>query len=112
MGARERCFFGKYRREEDEETMSLNPEIDLVFAHNDRMAKGVYKVVKVMGKEKEISFVRIGGLAGEGCDVDMILSDKLLASFVNVIGGGKIVELPKGEKLVLNILIDKCIVEV
>lgn len=42
----------------------------------------------------------------------MILSDKLITSFVNATEGDKIVELSKGEKLVLNILVDKCIVEV
>lgn len=76
-----------------EEAMSLNSEINLVFAHNDRMAKGAYKVVKAMGKEKEISFVGIDGLAEEGYGVDMILNGMLVASFVNATGGDKIVEL-------------------
>lgn len=76
-----------------EEAMSLNPDIDLVFAHNDRMAKGAYKVVKARGKEKAISFVGIDGLAEDGYGVDMILNGMLVASFVNATGGDKIVEL-------------------
>ena len=46
-----------------EEALLLNPEIDLVFAHNDRMAKGAYKVVKAKGREKEITFVPVAGYA-------------------------------------------------
>ena len=76
-----------------EEALSLNPEIDLVFAHNDRMAKGAYKAVKAAGREKEIPFVGIDALAEEGYGVDMILQDILVASFVNPTGGDKIMEL-------------------
>lgn len=60
------AFLEGIREKKMEEAMSLNLEIDLVLAHNDRMVKGVYKVVKVMGKEKEISFVGIDGLPEEG----------------------------------------------
>lgn len=70
-----------------EEALLLNPEIDLVFAHNDRMAKGAYKVVKAKGREKEITFVGIDGLAEDGYGVDMILDGVLAASFVNATGG-------------------------
>ncbi len=76
-----------------EEALLLNPEIDLVFAHNDRMAKGAYKVVKAMGREKEMTFVGIDGLAEDGYGVDMILDGVLAASFVNATGGDKIMDL-------------------
>ena len=42
-----------------EEALLLNPEIDLVFAHNDRMAKGAYKVVKAKGGKKMAFCIRI-----------------------------------------------------
>ena len=76
-----------------DEALRLNPEIDLVFAHNDRMAKGAYKAVKAAGREKEIPFVGIDALAEEGYGVDMILDGMLIASFVNPTGGDKIMEL-------------------
>ena len=86
-------FLGSIGEKKMEEALLLNPEIDLVFAHNDRMAKGAYKVVKAKGREKEITFVGIDGLAEDGYGVDMILDGVLAASFVNATGGDKIMEL-------------------
>lgn len=84
-----------------EEALLLNPEIDLVFAHNDRMAKGAYKAVKAAGRETEIPFVGIDALAEDGYGVDMILDGMLVATYVNPTGGDIIMELA------MNILQDK-----
>lgn len=74
-----------------EEALSLNTDIDLVFAHNDRMAKGAYK--SSIRRGRNIPFVGIDALPGEGYGIDMILDDMLVASFVNPTGGDKIIDL-------------------
>jgi signal transduction histidine kinase/DNA-binding response OmpR family regulator/ABC-type xylose transport system substrate-binding protein len=76
-----------------EEALRLNPHIDLVYAHNDRMAKGAYKAVKTAGREKEMSFVGIDGLAEDGYGVDMVLEGILAVTFVNATGGDKIMDI-------------------
>ena len=50
-----------------EEALNANPEgIDVVYGHNDPMAYGAYLAAKEKGREKDILFVGIDGLAHEG----------------------------------------------
>jgi multiple sugar transport system substrate-binding protein len=43
-----------------------NPNIDLVYAHNDPMAFGAYQAAKDEGREKDIFFLGIDAIPGEG----------------------------------------------
>lgn len=76
-----------------EEALSACDEIDLVFALNDRMAKGAYRAARRAGREKDFPFVGIDALPGEGYGVEMVMNDMLLATFVNPTGGDKIVSM-------------------
>jgi ribose transport system substrate-binding protein len=53
-------------RTEMESALAVNPEIDLVYAHNDPSAHGAYLAAKAAGREKDIVFVSIDGLPQEG----------------------------------------------
>ena len=50
------------------EALTANPagSIDVVYAHNDPMAYGAYLAAKEKGREKEMVFVGVDGLADEG----------------------------------------------
>jgi ribose transport system substrate-binding protein len=53
-------------RTEMESALAVNPDIDLVYAHNDPSAHGAYLAAKAAGREKDIVFVSIDGLPQEG----------------------------------------------
>ena len=53
-------------RLEMESALSVQPRIDLVFAHNDPGAHGAYLAAEAAGRERDIIFVGIDGLAQEG----------------------------------------------
>ncbi|CAG4908214.1 substrate-binding domain-containing protein [Paraburkholderia gardini] len=46
--------------------LRVNPQVDVVFAHNDPMAYGAYLAAKDAGVEKKIRFVGADGLPNEG----------------------------------------------
>ena len=53
-------------RTEMESALAVNPDIDLVYAHNDPSAHGAYLAAKAAGREKDILFLSIDGLPQEG----------------------------------------------
>ena len=75
-----------------------NIKVDVVFAHNDRMAVGAYNAAKNLGREKDIAFVGIDALSGKDGGIEQVLKDRLLATFIYPTGGDKII------RLALNIL--------
>ena len=68
------------------------PEIDMVFAHNDRMAAGAYEAAVKYGREKEMLFVGIDALAGEGYGVEQVASGQLDATFIYPTGGDRVMQ--------------------
>lgn len=73
--------------------LSRQDELDLVFAHNDRMAKGAYQAAYARGREKDMLFVGIDALPGKGYGVEQILNGELEASFIYPTGGDKILQI-------------------
>ena len=93
-----------------------HPDIDLLVAQNDRMAMGAYQAAKRQGREKEMVFVGVDALTGEGFGVDMVARGVLDATFIYPTGGDKIVDVAmailKGkpydkETLLSTALVDK-----
>jgi ribose transport system substrate-binding protein len=77
-------------RSEMESALAVNPQIDLVYAHNDPSAHGAYLAAKAAGRENEIIFVGIDGLPQEG---QVYVRQGLLeASFEYPTGGREAVE--------------------
>ncbi len=72
--------------------LRISPQIDLVFAQNDRMALGAYEVAKEQGREKEMLFVGIDALPGEGYGVEKVVEGVLDATFIYPTGGEKVMQ--------------------
>ena len=73
--------------------LHLYPHIDLVFAHNDRMAAGAYHAALRQGREKGMLLIGVDALPGEGRGVDMVARGQLDATFIDPTGGDKVVQV-------------------
>lgn len=73
-------------KREMESALSRFDDIDLVYAHNDPAAHGAWLAAKAAGREKDIIFVGIDGLAHEG--QVYVKQGILAASFEYPTGGG------------------------
>ncbi len=77
-------------RKEMESALARYETIDLVYAHNDPGAHGAYLAAKAVGREKDIVFVGIDGLAQEG--QAYVAQGIMSASFEYPTGGGKAID--------------------
>jgi signal transduction histidine kinase/DNA-binding response OmpR family regulator len=84
-----------------DEALNKNQYIDLVFAHNDRMAIGAYNAANRRNKINGIYFIGIDALPGNNGGIEQVLDHKLEATFIYPTGGDKIIQLA------LNILQQK-----
>lgn len=62
-------------------------DIDLVYGHNDPMAYGAYLAAKDAGREKDIKFIGVDGLPGEG--VKWVDDGQLTATFLYATPGAE-----------------------
>ncbi|PSJ64412.1 substrate-binding domain-containing protein [Kumtagia ephedrae] len=67
--------------------LKSNEKIDLVYGHNDPMAYGAYLAAKDAGREKEIKFIGIDALPGEG--VTWVKNGELTATFLYATPGAE-----------------------
>ncbi len=78
-----------------------NEKIDLVYGHNDPMAYGAYLAAKDVGREKDIKFIGIDALPGEG--VTWVNKGELTATFLYATPGAEglrqALKFLKGEKV-------------
>jgi ribose transport system substrate-binding protein len=77
-------------RKEMESALATQPQIDVVFAHNDPGAHGAYLAAKQAGREKAMKFVGIDALPHEG--VEYVRQGLLDATFRYPTGGAEAVE--------------------
>lgn len=73
--------------------LHVYPNIDLVFAQNDRMAVGAYQAALKHKREKDILFVGIDALPGEEYGIDQVQKGILDVSFIYPTGGDKALQL-------------------
>ncbi|SBW03486.1 substrate-binding domain-containing protein [uncultured Dysgonomonas sp.] len=73
--------------------LNSTDSIDLVFVQNDRMAKGAFEEATKEDRAKNIYFLGIDGLPGPGEGIDMVLQNKLEATFLYPTGGDKTIQL-------------------
>lgn len=64
-----------------------NEKIDVVYGHNDPMAYGAYLAAKDVGREKDIKFIGIDALPGEG--VTWVKNGELTATFLYATPGAE-----------------------
>jgi signal transduction histidine kinase/DNA-binding response OmpR family regulator len=79
--------------EKMEEILADYPEINAVYAHNDRMAMGAYNAAYRRNKEKNIYFIGIDALPGKDGGIEQVLDNKLKATFIYPTNGDKIIRL-------------------
>lgn len=73
--------------------LSLYPQVDLIFAHNDRMAYGAYLAARQRGREKEISFIGIDAVPGKNNGVELVSAGILDATFIYPTDGDKVIRM-------------------
>lgn len=73
--------------------LTHHPKVDMVVAQNDRMALGAYRAAKKRNRNKDILFVGVDALSGEGMGVDLVLKGVLDASFIYPTAGDSLVQL-------------------
>ena len=64
----------------------------MVYCQNDRMAAGAYEAAVKYGREKEMLFVGIDALAGEGYGIAQVASGQLDATFIYPTGGDRVMQ--------------------
>ena len=65
--------------------------VDVVFCHSDLAAVGAYEAAKELHKEREIRFLGIDGLPGEG--LDAVQNAQLAASYIYPMHGEEVIAL-------------------
>lgn len=73
--------------------LALYPHVDLIFAHNDRMAYGAYLAAKRRGREREISFIGIDAVPGKNNGVELVTNGILDATFIYPTEGDKVIRM-------------------
>ncbi|MCB2407850.1 substrate-binding domain-containing protein [Hymenobacter lucidus] len=64
-----------------------HPEVDLIFAHNDRMALGAYQVCKQLGLDHRIRVIGVDGLSGPHGGIQFVEDGILSATLLYPPGG-------------------------
>ena len=77
------------------EVLRAQPQIDVVYGHNDPMAVGAYLAAKELGRDKEMIFVGVDGLGGEAGGIKKVMDGVLAATFVYPLCVDKAVEIGK-----------------
>ncbi|QNE41979.1 substrate-binding domain-containing protein (plasmid) [Hymenobacter sp. NBH84] len=67
--------------------LRLHPDVQLIFAHNDRMALGAYQVCKQLGLVKQVHVVGVDGLAGAQGGLQLVQDSILTATLLYSPGG-------------------------
>jgi ribose transport system substrate-binding protein len=64
------------------EILRVQPQIDVLYGHNDPMAIGAYLAAQELGREKEMIFIGVDGLNGEAGGIKKVIDGVLAATFV------------------------------
>lgn len=73
--------------------LDAHPRIDLVFAHNDRMASGAHEAAVRKGRDAEMLFVGVDALSGKGLGVELVADGTLDATFIYPTGGDRVIQV-------------------
>jgi ribose transport system substrate-binding protein len=98
------------------EVLRAQPEIDVVYGHNDPMAIGAYLAAKELGRDQQMIFVGVDGLGGSAGGIKKVMDGVLAATFVYPLCVEKAVEIggrilhepgfrPKKEYLLESVMI-------
>lgn len=80
-------------RERMTEILRAQPEIDVVYGHNDPMAIGAYLAAKDLGRENEMIFIGVDGLGGPAGGIKKVMDGVLALTFIYPLCVDKAVEV-------------------
>ena len=98
------------------EILLQNPDVEYIFAHNDRMALSAWETAKTLGLEKKIKFIGVDGLNTVNGGIELVKSGVLDGTILYPTGGNEALKLalkmyskePIAKNNILNtIVIDK-----
>ena len=75
------------------EILRVQPQIDVLYGHNDPMAIGAYIAAQELGREKEMIFIGVDGLNGEAGGIKKVIDGVLAATFTYPLCTDKAVEI-------------------
>ncbi|TGE23935.1 helix-turn-helix domain-containing protein [Hymenobacter aquaticus] len=67
--------------------LRAHPEVDLIFAHNDRLALGAYQVCKQLGRQNQVKIVGVDGLPGMRGGIQLVQDGVITATLLYSPGG-------------------------
>ena len=75
------------------EILRAEPEIDVVYGHNDPMAVGAYLAVRELQRDKQMEFIGVDGLGGPSGGIKKVIDGVLTATFYYPLCVDKAVEI-------------------
>lgn len=75
--------------------LKAEPDIDVVYAHNDPMAEGAYLAAKTSGRQQDIAFLGIDALPIPSGGIKAVEAGRLSATFTYPTAGAEAVEAAK-----------------
>lgn len=98
-----------------ENILKANPEIDLVYAHNDPMARGAYLAALDAKRADKIKFLGVDGNPGPEGGCQDVLDGKLTATFLyprpGVAGLQHALRILKGEKVPKHVTLPTVVID-
>ncbi|UOQ68673.1 substrate-binding domain-containing protein [Hymenobacter volaticus] len=67
--------------------LRAHPDVDLIFAHNDPMARAAHQVLQQLGAEKRVRIIGVDGLPGPGNGLQLVEDGALNATLLYPTGG-------------------------
>jgi len=67
--------------------LRAHPDVDLIFAHNDRLALGAYQVCKQLGLDRHVKIVGVDGLPGVHGGIQLVQDGIMKATLLYSTGG-------------------------
>ena len=88
---------GNWERESIEGPFKIfllgDTKVDFVFAHNDRMARGVWEVARDLGMENRLKIIGVDGLNNPNGGIQMVKDGLLMATILYPTGGEESIKL-------------------
>jgi ribose transport system substrate-binding protein len=75
------------------EILRAEPEIDIVYGHNDPMAVGAYLAARELQRDKQMEFIGVDGLGGPSGGIKKVIDGVLTATFYYPLCVDKAVEI-------------------
>ena len=72
--------------------IKTHPPIDLIFAHNDRLALEIYNICEALKLPKKIKIIGVDGLEGKDEGLDLVSKNTINATILYPTGGEEAIQ--------------------